>query len=141
MIASELALELGIEPGTLSKRLKTYYKKLGVDKPRNLSDDVIEHMKTVHNLLNNDREKTVNTTTAIEMVLGQHREAIPPDSVKAIELHLSDLAESQLALHSKLDGLTAMFLEAMNREETVPVSASEQQLEKAAPDLTKAPGS
>lgn len=105
MIASELALELQIEAGILSKRLKLYFGELDVERPKTLPAPAIEHMRKVDHLLRSNQ--AVNTRTAVQMVLGKHVEAAPPSSVVKLEHALIQLSESQQALHLKLDQLLA----------------------------------
>ena len=103
MIASELALELGIEAGILSKRLKQYFGELGEEKPRSLSEGTVLHMREVDRLLKTNQ--ATNTRVAVQMVLGKHIEAAPPSSVQRIEHYLIQLMEGQKALNMKLDQL------------------------------------
>ena len=103
MIASELALELGIEAGILSKRLKLYFGELGEERPRTLSELAVGHMREVDGLLKGNRATT--TRAAVQMVLGKYVEAVPPSSVLKMERYLVQLLEGQQALHLKLDCL------------------------------------
>ena len=113
MIASELALELQIEAGILSKRLKLYFGELNAERPKILPAPAIEHMREVDLLLRSNQ--AVNTRTAVQMALGKHVEAAPPSSVVKLEHALNQLSESHQALHLKLDQLLAAHFSKESR--------------------------
>ena len=118
MIASELALELGIEAATLSKRLKLYLGETGEERSKVLSELTTQHMQEVDRLIRSNQ--AANTRTAVHMVLGKYVEAAPPSSVKKIENLLTQLMEGQHALHLKLDRV----LTAKSEQTSTPVALS-----------------
>ena len=122
MIASELALELQIEAGILSKRLKLYFGELDAERPKILPAPAIEHMREVDCLLRSNQ--AANTRTAVQMVLGKHVEAAPPSSVVKLEHALIRLSESQQALHQKLDQLLATHFSKESGPLLPPTSAT-----------------
>lgn len=110
MIASELAPELNIDAGVLSKRLNLYFRETGEERQKVLSDQTIQHMREVNNLIDNNQAR--NSRMAVLMVLGKYVEAAPPNSVLRIENLLLQLLESQSNLSVKFD----RFLDAISHQ-------------------------
>ena len=58
MIASELAMELGVDAGAFSKRLSQYFKESGRAKSRFLDGETVAKMREVHQLLESNEART-----------------------------------------------------------------------------------
>jgi hypothetical protein len=100
MIASELAEKFGIEPSVLSKRLGLYYQESGKDRERYLSEETVDGMQQVQELLVTGQAKSFKN--AVQMVLGKYAEPIPPESTRLIQQQLSALQEGQQQALTKL---------------------------------------
>lgn len=109
MLASELAQELGIDPSIISKRLKTYFKEIGEEKPRHLDKRAVGDMQQAHELLAAKKARSFNE--ALQMVVGTFVEPLPPESVRLIESRLVQLEHVQAEMLKKVD-LILQYMEA-----------------------------
>lgn len=97
MIASELARELGIDVGVMSKRLKMYYDEAGIEgREKYLPDNIIEDMRQVDKLLAS--KGGIKTRDAILQVLGEIAEPVPPRSAQLLFERLEALEAGQREL-------------------------------------------
>lgn len=110
MLKSELARELGIEPSVMSKRLKLYVGLAGIGEPgRYLDDKIVRDMEEVHKLLQD--EPAMSTREAVQRVLGQFIEAVPPAIALSIDQRLTALEEGQ----GRLDAMVTEMLTYMRQ--------------------------
>lgn len=93
MLASELALELNVDPSLMSKRLSVYFAERGEVRPRLLDAQTAGQVRQAHELLQLGQAPTFKV--AVQMVRGTFVEAIPPESVRALEQRLMQLESVQ----------------------------------------------
>ena len=93
MLSSELAVDIGIDPSVMSKRLGTYFQEAGRERERHLSTQTIADVRQAHQLLNTGQARSFKT--AVQMALGTHTEALPPESAREILQRLDNLERSQ----------------------------------------------
>lgn len=124
MIASELARELGIDVGVMSKRLNMYYEEAGEDsREKHLSESVVADLREVNRLLKSGEGLT--TRKAILRVLGEFDEPVPPRSARALDARMAALEESVGRVEAKVDRVLALIEGLLNGEvpqETAPSS-------------------
>lgn len=107
MIASELARELGIDVGVMSKRLSMYYEEAGEDsREKHLSESVVANLREVNRLLKNGEGLT--TRKAILRVLGEFDEPVPPRSARALDARMAALEGRMDQLEAKVDRLLVL---------------------------------
>lgn len=93
MLSSELAVDIGIDPSVMSKRLGTYFQEAGRERERYLSPQTVADVRQAHQLLNVGQARSFKT--AVQMALGTHTEALPPESAREILQRLDNLERSQ----------------------------------------------
>lgn len=100
MLASELALEMGVDPSVISKRLGVYFDETGGQRERHLSAQTVDDMRRAHQLLESGRAR--NFKQSLQMVLGTYAEPLPPESVRVLERRLEHLESVQTATLDKV---------------------------------------
>lgn len=100
MLASELALEMGVDPSVISKRLGIYFEETGSQRERHLSAQTVDVMGRAHQLLESGRAR--NFKQSLQMVLGTYAEPLPPESVRVLERRLEHLESVQTATLDKV---------------------------------------
>lgn len=104
MIASELARELGIDVGVMSKRLNMYRQEAGIETyDKHLSEETVSAMREVHALITG--KGGIRTREAILRVLGELEEPVPPRSAQQLLERMSALEESLRRTEGKIDFL------------------------------------
>lgn len=131
MLRSELAREFEIDPSVVTKRLKLYASLAGIEEPRRyLNDQIQDHMRKVNELLKN--QTGMSTREAIQRVLGQFTEALPPAIALSIDQRLTSLEEGQGRLEDMVTELVWHIREAQERR-----AAQAQQTQEDALSLTE----
>lgn len=93
MLASELALDIGVDPSVISKRLNVYFSETGEQRERYLSARTVENVRRAQQLLESGKARTFKD--AVRMVLGTFAEPVPPESVRVLEKRLAQLETVQ----------------------------------------------
>ena len=93
MLASELAMELETEQSLMSKRLGIYFAERGLNKPRLLDEQSVRDVRQAYQILATGQAKTFKQ--AVQLTLGTHIEAVPPESVRNLERRLERIEQVQ----------------------------------------------
>ena len=93
MLASELARELKVDQTGMSKRLGVYFSERGVDRPRLLDEQAVREVRQAYQICAAGQAKTFRQ--AVQLVLGTHIEAVPPESVRNLERRLERIEQVQ----------------------------------------------
>lgn len=123
MLASELAVELGVEPSVLSKHLSVYFTELGEERQRHLSETTVTDVREAHRLAKAGKAKSFKT--AIQMVVGTYNEPVPSESVRQIAQRLAQLEEIQQQTLHKVEQVLRYLEAAMGQ----PIGESGQRVQ------------
>lgn len=116
MIASELALELGITPSVMSKRLKTYCQEAETElNGLHLPEKVVADMRQVNKLLESKTDLT--TLRAIHIALGYIDTPVPPRSAQELAKRMDKLEDSLQRVNSKVDRLLEILEEELRQRQ------------------------
>lgn len=89
MWPSELARQLNVSPGVISKRLSVYRSEAGLERHDTLDEQMIRHLTEIHQLLGAHAAMTVREATL--RVLGQWAEPVAAQEAHLLRQHLQDL--------------------------------------------------
>lgn len=116
MLASELAVELNVDPSLMSKRLTLYFAERGEVRPRLLDAQTAEQVRQAHELLQLGQAPTFKV--AVQMVRGTFVEAVPPESVRALEQRLMQLESGQAKTLDTVTNILRYIESALGSPET-----------------------
>lgn len=127
MLSSELAVDIGIDPSVMSKRLNTYFQEAGRERERYLSAQTVTDIRQAHQLLNGGQARSFKT--AVQMALGTHTEALPPESAREILQRLDNLERSQGVILWHVERLLTHVEQAFEQQAHEPAAAVQAQSE------------
>lgn len=113
MLMSELADELKIDAGNMSRQVRLYYRLQNRDKPGRLDQQAVHHLKEAHTLVTNHTVK--NYPQALRQVLGLSEAPVSPASVLEIKQSLQDIYDSQVRTEKRLNGMAKRFKLLLDR--------------------------
>ncbi|ANE42677.1 hypothetical protein [Deinococcus puniceus] len=114
MLASELALEVEIDPSVMSKRIGTYFLETGRRKERHLSALSVAQLRQAHELLDGGQARSFRT--AVQMVIGTYADPVPPESTKQLLQRLDELQTTHQELMEKVQRILEYFEQAVRAE-------------------------
>lgn len=113
MLASELAAELQVDAGVMSRRLALYFTEAKQERKRYLSEQTVSVVRQAHRLYEDGDAKSFKT--ALQMVIGTYSEPVPPESARLIEQRLSQLEDMQEQTLQKVDRVLRYLETAMGQ--------------------------
>lgn len=113
MLMSELADELQIDVGNMSRQVRLYYRLQNRDKPGRLDQQAVQHFREAHTLVTNHAVK--NYPQALKQVLGLSDAPVPPASVLEIKQSLQDIYDSQVRTEKRLNSMAKQFKFLLDR--------------------------
>lgn len=112
MWPSELARQLKVNPGVISKRLSVYRSEAGLERHDTLDEQTIRHMTEINQLLGAHATMTVREATL--RVLGQWIEPVTAQEAHLLRQHLLDVQARLSEVERMLNDVHGV---AMSREQ------------------------
>jgi predicted N-formylglutamate amidohydrolase len=107
MLMSELADELKMDAGNMSRQVRLYYRLQERDRPGRLDDKAVSDLRQAHALV---VARAVSTyPQALKQVLGLVAAPVPAASVAEIKQVLTEIRDSQLRTDKRINAMAKRF--------------------------------
>ncbi|WP_229723662.1 hypothetical protein [Deinococcus aerolatus] len=110
---SELADELQMDVGNMSRQVRLYYRLQDRDRPGRLDPQAIDDFYAAHALVTSRTVK--NYPQALKQVLGLSDAPVPAAVVTEIKQSLEDICDSQVRTEKRLNNIAKHFKLLLDR--------------------------
>lgn len=113
MLMSELADELQMDAGNMSRQVRLYYRLQGRERPGRLDPQAVDDLYAAHALVSSRTVK--NYPQALKQVLGLSDAPVPAAVVSEIKQTLEDICDSQVRTEKRLNSMAKHFKVLIDR--------------------------